>query len=370
MASSTLFLAPKSIKTENLTKIFRKKRQEIIALNNVSFYLEKGKILSILGPSGAGKTTLLKVIAGLEKPNEGRIFFDKERVDYLPARERNVAMVFQNYALYPHMNVYDNLYFPLKMTKVPRGEAHRRVIEVAEALEIKDILTRKPKELSGGQRQRVALGRALVKKPTVLLMDEPLSNVDVRLKSRLRAEITSTVKKFEQTTILVTHNQEDALSMGDLLGIIIDGKLVEYGPVEKVYSTPQTLETASFLGDPQPALLEYTVEKKEMVIAQKIRIPVQSHEEIPQDGFVVLRSENLETIPPEQAEEKNSFEAIVVSSDFRGGRLILTVKFNEHHMNVQIGPGTNPKIGEKVKVRVKEILIYSPEGKFASKMRI
>ncbi len=362
----------KSVEVKNLSKTFRKKRQRIIALEKVSFYLEKGKTLSILGPSGAGKTTLLKIIAGLEKHDMGEIFFDEERVDQLPARERNVAMVFQNYALYPHMNVYDNLYFPLKMTKVPRNQAHQRVIQIAKMLEIEDLLTRKPKELSGGQRQRVALGRALVKSPTVLLMDEPLSNVDVRLKSKLRAEIASIIKNFNQTTILVTHNQEDALSMGDILGIIIEGKLQEYGPVEEVYSKPSSLKAASFLGDPQPTTVEFSVENSHLLLDGIIRMSISGKAEALKeirDGFAVLRSENLETVPPEE-NEPNTFEARVVSTDFRGGRLILTVSAGDKTLSVQIGAGMLPKTGERVKVKIKEVLLYTKEGTLIDKFKL
>src|SRR5437867_6547158 len=210
-----------TLRIKNLTK----KYSDIIALEKFSIEIGAGEFMVLLGPSGCGKTTVLRCIAGLTNPTEGEIYIGDELVNKLPPKDRDVAIVFQNYSLYPHMNVYDNIAFPLKMRKTGRNQINERVQYIANLLNISNLLNRKPKEISGGQMQRVALGRALVREPKIFLMDEPLSNLDAKLRTDMRVEIKKLQKKVGITTLYITHDQIEAMSMADNIGIMDAGKL-------------------------------------------------------------------------------------------------------------------------------------------------
>ncbi|WP_432980815.1 ABC transporter ATP-binding protein [Dactylosporangium sp. CA-233914] len=230
-----------------------------VAVDRVNLDVGQGEFMVLLGPSGCGKSTLLRMVAGLEDPTSGAIMMDGELANDLPPRERGVAMVFQDFALYPHMTVGDNIGFPLRLSGVepePRGE---QVAEVASALGIGDVLARKPGQLSGGQRQRVAMGRAIVRRPKLFLMDEPLSNLDSGLRAELRAEISGLVRELGVTTIYVTHDQAEALTMADRVAILRKGVLQDVGTPTQVYGRPATLYVAAFLGSPRMNLLEAEV---------------------------------------------------------------------------------------------------------------
>jgi len=231
----------------------------VMAVDNIDLEVRKGEFLVLLGPSGCGKTTTLRIIAGLEKPEKGRVYIDGVDVTDLPPRDRNVAMVFQNYALYPHMKVFDNIAFPLKLKKLPKEEIRRRVRAVAEILRIEELLDRYPRQLSGGQQQRVALARALVKEPKVFLMDEPLSNLDAKLRLYMRVELKSLQKKTGITTIYVTHDQAEAMSMGDRLAVMNAGKIIQIGSPDDVYNSPEDIFVAGFLGSPPMNLIEASI---------------------------------------------------------------------------------------------------------------
>ncbi len=236
-----------SVRLDRITKVFPPKT---VAVNDVSLEVSDGEFFTLLGPSGCGKTTTLRIIAGLEKPTRGRVYIDGVDVTDLPPRKRDVAMVFQTYALYPHMKVYDNIAFPLKLRKLPKDEIDRRVKEVAELLRIKELLDRYPKQLSGGQQQRVALARALVRKPKVWLMDEPLSNLDALLRVRMRAELKRLQKELGITTIYVTHDQVEAMSMADKIAVMNAGRVLQVGTPAEIYGRPKTLFVAGFIGTP------------------------------------------------------------------------------------------------------------------------
>jgi multiple sugar transport system ATP-binding protein len=230
-----------------------------VAVDKVSLDVEDGEFLVLLGPSGCGKSTILRMIAGLEDPSAGAILLNGEPVMDLAPRDRQIAMVFQDFALYPHMTVGDNIGFPLKLSgvePVPRGE---RIGDVASALGIGDVLARKPGQLSGGQRQRVAMGRAIVRRPGLFLMDEPLSNLDSGLRAELRAEITGLTRELGVTTMYVTHDQAEALTMADRVAIMRKGVLQDLGTPTEVYGRPATLYVAAFLGAPRMNLLEASV---------------------------------------------------------------------------------------------------------------
>jgi multiple sugar transport system ATP-binding protein len=231
---------------KNVTMIFK----DTPAVKDVNLKVADGEFLVLLGPSGCGKTTTLRMIAGLEKPTTGDVYIGDELVNDVPPKDRDIAMVFQNYALYPHMTVRDNLAFPLKMRKFSKSEIDSKVKRAAEILEISDLLNRRPKQLSGGQRQRVALGRSIVREPKVFLMDEPLSNLDAKLRVQTRIEIKALQKKIGTTMIYVTHDQAEAMTLADRVAVMKDGMIQQVGPPTAVYSHPSNKFVAGFMGSP------------------------------------------------------------------------------------------------------------------------
>jgi len=236
-----------SVEFKNVSKIYE---NTVIAARNINLKVEDQELLVLVGPSGCGKSTVLRMVAGLEEITEGEILFDGKVVNDLPPKERNIAMVFQSYALYPHMNVYDNLAFGLKLRKYPKEEIHRRVMEAASILGIEELLKRKPKALSGGQRQRVALGRAIVRKPNVFLFDEPLSNLDAKMRVQMRTEIRRLNLEIKTTMIYVTHDQVEAMTLGDRLAVMNNGEILQVGTPLDLYSKPNSMFVAAFIGSP------------------------------------------------------------------------------------------------------------------------
>lgn len=232
---------------KNVTKKF----DEVVAVNNVSLDIYEGEFLVLLGPSGSGKTTLLRLLAGLEQLTTGDIYIEETLVNDLPPRHRNIAMVFQSYALYPHMTVFENLAYPLKIRKRPEAEKQKRVAEVAERLEISELLKRKPKQLSGGQRQRVALGRAMIRQANLFLMDEPLSNLDAKLRVQMRAELRRLQKSLGATTVYVTHDQAEAMTLADRVAIVNNGVIQQLASPADIYFHPINRFVAGFVGSPQ-----------------------------------------------------------------------------------------------------------------------
>ncbi|MEU4555839.1 ABC transporter ATP-binding protein [Micromonospora violae] len=245
-----------TVTLKDVTKVFR---DGTLAVDTINLDVNDGEFMVLLGPSGCGKSTVLRMIAGLEEPTSGAVMLDGELANDLPPRDRKIAMVFQDFALYPHMTVGDNIAFPLRLAGIesePRGE---RVSDVASALGIGDVLARKPGQLSGGQRQRVAMGRAIVRRPGLFLMDEPLSNLDSGLRAELRAEISGLTRELGVTTVYVTHDQAEALTMADRVAIMRRGVLQDVGTPTQVYGRPATLYVAAFLGSPRMNLLEASV---------------------------------------------------------------------------------------------------------------
>ncbi|GAA2192469.1 ABC transporter ATP-binding protein [Micromonospora lupini] len=245
-----------TVALKDVTKVFK---DGTLAVDSINLDVNDGEFMVLLGPSGCGKSTVLRMIAGLEDPTTGAVLLDGELANDLPPRDRKIAMVFQDFALYPHMTVGDNIAFPLRLAGVepePRGE---RVTDVASALGISDVLARKPGQLSGGQRQRVAMGRAIVRRPGLFLMDEPLSNLDSGLRAELRAEISGLTRELGVTTVYVTHDQAEALTMADRVAIMRRGVLQDVGTPTQVYGRPATLYVAAFLGSPRMNLLEASV---------------------------------------------------------------------------------------------------------------
>jgi len=235
-----------SVKFSNVGKWF----DESVAVDDFSLDVKDGEFIVLVGPSGCGKTTLLRLLAGLEEIDKGDIFIDDHLVNDVDSKDRNIAMVFQNYALYPHMDVFDNIAFGLKLRKYPKDKIKSRVQDAAKILRIENLLERKPKELSGGEKQRVALGRAIVRHPKVFLFDEPLSNLDAKLRVQMRAEIKKLHSQLKTTIIYVTHDQVEAMTMGDRIVIMNEGKSQQVGSSLDVYQNPRNLFVSGFIGSP------------------------------------------------------------------------------------------------------------------------
>jgi len=239
------------IRWENLTKDFG----EVIAVNNLNLECKDGEFLCLLGPSGCGKTTTLRMTAGLETPTSGEIYFDDRAITKLTPRERNIAMVFENYALYPHKTVYKNIAYPLELRKMDRAEIDRKVEHAAKMLEIDMLLNRTPKEISGGQKQRVGIARAMVREPIAFAMDEPLSHLDAKLRAYMRAELKRLQKDLGITTVFVTHDQLEAITMADRVAVMNFGVLQQHGTPQELYQQPNNVFVAKFIGEPSMNLL-------------------------------------------------------------------------------------------------------------------
>jgi len=240
---------------EHVTKHFG----DVVAVNDLDLEIADKEFLVLLGPSGCGKTTTLRLLAGLEEVTQGNVYIAGRLVNDIPPKDRDIAMVFQSYALYPHMSVYDNMAFGLKLRKTPKSEIDRRVKEAARMLRIEELLGRKPKQLSGGQRQRVAVGRAIVREPKVFLMDEPLSNLDAKLRVAARAEISKLHQRLETTFIYVTHDQVEAMTMGTRIAVQKDGVLQQLGAPQELYNYPANLFVAGFIGSPAMDFFDVTL---------------------------------------------------------------------------------------------------------------
>lgn len=283
------------VRLEGITKVFG----NTTAVAKTDLEIKDGEFLILVGPSGCGKSTTLRMIAGLETPTDGEIYIGDRKVTNLEPKERDIAMVFQNYALYPHMKVFDNMAFGLRLRKIARKEIEARVKEAAEILGIAHLLDRYPKQLSGGQRQRVALGRAIVRQPQVFLMDEPLSNLDAKLRVQMRAELIKLHKKLKTTIIYVTHDQTEAMTMGTRIVVIKDGQVQQVGTPEEIYNSPCNIFVAGFIGSPPMNFIKGVIEKIDGTLLLKaqgftMKLP-DTKTEVPAKKEVILgiRPESL-----------------------------------------------------------------------------
>ncbi len=286
---------------ENLTKIFpsrnKKSSDEVVAVNNFNFEIPDGKLIGLLGPSGCGKSTTLYMISGLQKPTGGKIYFGDDDVTEVSTEKRGIGLVFQNYALYPHLTVRQNILFPLQnlrgADKMSKDDMLKRAYEVAKLVQIEELMDRKPSELSGGQQQRVAIARALVKMPRVLLLDEPLSNLDARLRLQTREEIRRIQKETKITTVFVTHDQEEAMSISDLIVVMKLGVLQQIGAPQDVYDEPANLFVAKFLGTPPINVFDGEVKGGKLYIGDDAVLDVKNVPDMPvtvgirPEGFVL-----------------------------------------------------------------------------------
>lgn len=335
---------------ENLTKRFG----ETVAVDNVTLEVKDKEFVVLLGPSGCGKTTTLRCIAGLETPDSGNIYIGDELVNDLPPKDRDIAMVFQSYALYPHMTAFDNIAFPLKMRKVPKSEIKRRVVETARLLRIEHLLDRKPRQLSGGEAQRVALGRAIVREPKVFLFDEPLSNLDAKLRVYMRAELKRLQKELATTTVYVTHDQVEAMTMADRVALMSAGKLMQVASPDDVYNKPANLFVAGFIGSPPMNFVdctlaerdgEYELDAKEF----KVKLPADLGQLVKSQatGPELVLGVRPEDITVHEAGAPEAVESEVYVVEPLGSEVVLDLKVGEYLIKAVTPPTVRFKIGDK-----------------------
>ena len=343
-------------------KSLLKKFDQNIAINNTSMTIEDGMFMVFLGPSGCGKTTTLRCIAGLEIPDGGQILIDGEDVTKLPPSARDIAMVFQQYAIYPHMTVAENLAFPLKAVKTPKNVIDERVQEAARKLHIEKLLNRKPGKLSGGEMQRVAIGRAIVRRPKVFLMDEPLSNLDAKLRTEMRAEIKRLQGDLNATTIYVTHDQLEAMSMADKIAIMYGGFLQQLGTPSDVYDRPANLFVAGFIGSPAMNFVEcaMSADRTTLLLDGGVGLPVQPGArsrfgQVPtgQDLVLGVRPEDITLRREGTGEATGEFTpAEVYVVEPLGAENIIDVRLSGHLFKARTLPTFTAKVGETLLMRL------------------
>ncbi|MBU0703783.1 MAG: ABC transporter ATP-binding protein [Chloroflexi bacterium] len=333
---------------------------DVVAVNDLNIVIPDKEFLVFVGPSGCGKTTSLRLLAGLEEISEGNIYIGDRLINDVPPKDRDIAMVFQSYALYPHMSVYDNMAFSLKLRKTPKNEIEQRVQEAAEILGIANLLDRKPKQLSGGQRQRVAVGRAIVREPYVFLMDEPLSNLDAKLRVQSRAEISKLHQRLGTTFIYVTHDQTEAMTMGTRIAVMNDGLLQQIDTPQVLYNTPDNLFVAGFIGSPAMNFLEAQLVERDGKLAVECK---DFTLEVPEDKFSTyrphagkeiifgIRPEN--TLDPEYGPpgiKKALLEARVDVTELMGNEILVYLVTEHAQLVGRFDPRTSARVGNTVPV--------------------
>lgn len=345
--------------------VYKKFPNGVLAVNDANLEIKDKEFVVFVGPSGCGKTTSLRMIAGLEEISEGNIYIGDKLVNNMPPKDRDIAMVFQNYALYPHMDVYNNMAFGLKLRKYPKAEIDRRVKAAAKILGIEALLDRKPKALSGGQRQRVALGRAIVREPKVFLMDEPLSNLDAKLRVQMRAELAKLHNRLKVTTIYVTHDQVEAMTMGDRIVVMKDGVIQQVGTPLDIYDYPNNIFVAGFLGTPPMNFLDGVLKEEN----GKIYVDFNSFKFfVPEGRFKNIRAyvgkEIVCGIRPEHINdvefvpdfvEEDTFVAEVDVTELMGAEAYLYVTCGGHSLTARVDSHTRAQDGEPIK------LVINPE---------
>lgn len=352
---------------EKVTKRFEK----VVAVNEVSFQVNEGEFFTLLGPSGCGKTTILRLIAGLEIPQSGSIYIRNKNVEDLSAKDRNVGMVFQNYALFPHMNVFDNIAYPLKIRKQSPEQIKEKVTKVAENLQTKGLLDRKPDQISGGQQQRVALGRAMVQEPNVFLFDEPLSNLDAKLRIEARSFLKYLQRELKTAAIYVTHDQKEALAISDRIAILDKGVVMQIGTPRDIYKNPKNVFVAAFIGDPPMNLFDCYLrydQNKTVLDFSKIQLDISSiansiRGKVCDGGEIIfgIRPEDI-AIEYENVSQ-NSIEGKVFVVETFGPETIIHVKVNDLTLIVRVFREANVSIGKTISLRIdlNKIYIYKKE---------
>ncbi|MAN22703.1 MAG: glycerol-3-phosphate ABC transporter ATP-binding protein [Gemmatimonadetes bacterium] len=343
----------------NVRKVYDK---DVVAVDNANIDINDKEFVVLVGPSGCGKSTTLRMIAGLEEISGGEIYIDGTLVNDIPPKDRDIAMVFQNYALYPHMTVYQNMAFGLKLRKFPKSEIDERVLEAADILGIEDLLERKPKALSGGQRQRVAVGRAIVRKPKVFLFDEPLSNLDAKLRVQMRAEISKLHKRLEATMVYVTHDQVEAMTMGDRIVVMRDAQIQQIDAPLKLYNDPVNQFVAGFIGSPSMNFVRGKIisEGEQIIFDEgKVQIPLSNSQSEKLSSH--LGSEVLWGIRPEDIYDPDTIGRDVTTVEINAKVEVVEPMGNEVFLNLTTGttpfvarvdPLSMPQVDQKIKLAV------------------
>lgn len=347
----------------SLRHIFKKYPGGVTAVSDFNLEIKDKEFIVLVGPSGCGKSTTLRMIAGLEEISEGELFIGDRLVNDVAPKDRNIAMVFQNYALYPHMTVAENMAFGLKLNKTPKDEIKRRVEEAARILDITHLLDRKPKALSGGQKQRVALGRAIVRNPMVFLLDEPLSNLDAKLRATMRTELTKLHNRVQTTFIYVTHDQVEAMTMATRIVVMKDGLIQQVDTPQNLYDKPVNIFVAGFIGTPQMNFINGVLTKKDddvyftfeenytiKVPADKANAP-ELQEYIGQEVVVGVRPENIHDEPAQMAAlEDSTVEAYVDVTELMGAEIYLYLTIGETNLTARVSPRSSSKAGDTIKI--------------------
>ena len=331
------------------------------AVDDLSLEVPARSFVTLLGPSGCGKSTTLSLIAGLERLDNGRVYLGDRDITDEPPNERRMAMVFQNYALYPHMNAFDNIAFGLKLQRRPKPEIRQRVTAIAEILGIEHLLGRKPGQLSGGQQQRVALGRALVKEPVVFLLDEPFSNLDAGLRARMRSEVKRLHLRLQTTSVFVTHDQEEAMTLSDLIAVMRDGKVVQYGSPREIYARPNSLYVASFVGKPSMSLVPATLELRDdelFLLGTNLRLRLGRPDEVldgqasSREVIAGFRAENLRVVHGTVADPERVFGGVVQLIEPIGSDTFVELEAGGATVVARVHPDESLEIGQTVNVSV------------------
>ncbi len=336
-----------SISFKNVTKTYDGAASPVVP--NLNLEIKDKEFIILVGPSGCGKSTTLRMIAGLETITEGEVYIGDRLVNKVPPKDRDIAMVFQNYALYPHMNVYKNISFGLNLRKEDKAEIDRRVHEAAKILDLEHLLTRKPKELSGGQRQRVALGRAMVRNPAVFLLDEPLSNLDAKLRASMRTEIAKLHQKLDITFVYVTHDQTEAMTMGDRIVVMKEGIVQQFDTPQVLYDTPDNLFVAGFIGSPQMNFMDAQIVQEgsnlyAVVKNNKLLVPDFKKKALaPYAGKSVIMGLRLEDfLPKEKMTKDNTLNAEMNFSELMGADYHLHLTVENIPVTVKIPSSEKP----------------------------
>jgi multiple sugar transport system ATP-binding protein len=359
-----------SVTYDHVTKRFA----DVIAVNDMDVKVQDQEFLVLVGPSGCGKTTALRLLAGLEEITEGTILIDDRVVNDVPPKDRDIAMVFQSYALYPHMSVFDNMAFGLRLRKMPKPEIKKRVQEAAEILGIEGLLDRKPRQLSGGQRQRVAVGRAIVREPKVFLFDEPLSNLDAKLRVAMRAEISKLHKRLETTFIYVTHDQMEAMTMATRIAVMKNGLIYQLDTPQNLYDRPQNVFVAGFIGSPAMNFFNGRVVKSDgglIVDAASIRVPIPESKVAKygryagKDVILGIRPEDVHNpafVPP--GIHAAPVEGRVDVSELMGNEVFLYMVAGESSFVGRVDPRTQARMGDRMQVmfNMDNMHLFDPEG--------
>ncbi len=348
----------------SLKHIYKKYPGGVTAVSDFCLEIKDKEFLVLVGPSGCGKSTTLRMIAGLEEISEGELFIGDRLVNDVAPKDRDIAMVFQNYALYPHMSVFDNMAFGLKLRKTPKEEIKRRVEEAARILDISHLLDRKPKALSGGQKQRVALGRAIVRNPKVFLLDEPLSNLDAKLRATMRTELTKIHQRVGTTFVYVTHDQVEAMTMATRIVVMKDGLIQQVDTPQNLYDLPVNLFVAGFIGTPQMNFINCTLEEKEGGIyacfgADSVKLPAEKANDpaikdyIGKDVVMGIRPENIHDEPMYISSMPDSIiECDVEVTELMGSEIYLYLVANEQTMTARVSARSKARAGDVIKVAI------------------